>query len=79
MIFAGMLISIISNDSDTIGDTFGVSLSDILLWGNIAIGIRDCFLHGIGIDYRRYFTKCKLATYKQLLKLYISGISLIIE
>jgi len=42
----------------TISDTFGVSLSisEILLWGNIAIGIGDCYLRVIGIDYWRYFT-----------------------
>jgi len=34
-IYIGMLISIITSDGHTIGDTFGVSLSvsEILLWG----------------------------------------------
>ena len=53
----GLLISIIASDSDTIGDTFEVSISrsPILLRGSIAIGIGDTFLGCIGIDYRRYF------------------------
>jgi len=52
----GMSISNIASDSDTICDTFGVSLSasEILLWGNIDIGIGYCSLRGTGIDYRRY-------------------------
>jgi len=39
--------------SNTVGYTFRVLLSvrAVLLWGNIAIGISDCFLWGIGIDY----------------------------
>ena len=54
---AGLLISIIASDSDTIGDTFEVSVSrsPILLRGSIAIGIADTFFGCIGIDYRRYF------------------------
>ena len=54
---SGLLISIIANDSDTIGDTFEVSksVSPILLRGSIVIGIGDTFFGCIGIDYRRYF------------------------
>ena len=56
-LLAGLLISIIASDSDTIGDTFevSVSVSPILLRGSIAIGIGDTFFGCIGIDYRRYF------------------------
>jgi len=43
--YAGMLISIIAIDNDTIGDTFGVALSVslILLCGSIAIAISETF------------------------------------
>jgi len=53
---AGMLISIITSNSNTIDDPFGVSLlvSEILLWGNIGVG--DCFVRGIGINYRQSLT-----------------------
>ncbi len=52
---AGLLISISASDSDTIGDTFEVSISvsPTLLRGSIGIG--DTFFGCIGIDYRRYF------------------------
>ena len=57
LLLPGLLISIIASDSDTIGDTFevSVSVSPILLRGSIAIGIGDTFFGCIGIDYRRYF------------------------
>jgi hypothetical protein len=40
---AGLLISMIPFDSDSIGDTFEVSLSAMLLGGSIAIAIGDTF------------------------------------
>jgi hypothetical protein len=51
---AGLLVSIIAIDSDTIGDTFEVSqsVSAILLCENIDIGIGDTFFGIIAIDYR---------------------------
>ena len=52
---AGLLVSIIAIDSDTIGDTFEVSLSVILLGGSIAIAIGDTFFGCIAIDYRDTF------------------------
>jgi len=41
-------IDFLASNIDTIGDTLGVLLSvfEILLWGNIALGIGDCFLRG---------------------------------
>ena len=58
----GLLISIIAIDSDTIGDTFRVSLSvsAIHFCGSIGIGIGDTFVGGIAIDYRRYFERASL-------------------
>ena len=58
----GLLISIIASDSDTIGDTFGVSVSvsAIVSCGSIDIAIGDTFLGGIAIDYRRYFYRVSL-------------------
>ena len=55
--FPGLLVSIIAIDSDTIGDTFEVSLSlsAILLGGSIAIAIGDTFFGCIAIDYRDTF------------------------
>jgi hypothetical protein len=50
-VYAGLLISIIA--VDTIGDTFEVSLSAILLDVSIAIG--DTFFDCIAIDYRDTF------------------------
>jgi len=57
---AGMLIMIIASDSDTIGDTFRVSLSvfEILLWRNIDNGISDYFV--CGIVYWRHFYRVLL-------------------
>jgi hypothetical protein len=54
---AGLLISIIAIDSDTIGDTFEVSLSlsAILFFDCIAIAIGDTFFDSIAIDYRDTF------------------------
>jgi hypothetical protein len=46
---AGLLISMIAVNSDTIGDT---SLSAILLGGSIAIAVGDTFFDSIAIDYR---------------------------
>jgi hypothetical protein len=50
-----LLISIIAIDSDTIGDTFEVSLSAMLLDVSIAIAIGDTFFGCIAIDYRDTF------------------------
>jgi len=50
----------IASDSDTFGDTFVASVLEILLQGNIAIGIGDYFLRGIGIDYWQCFYRVLL-------------------
>jgi hypothetical protein len=51
----GLLISIIAIDSDTIGDTFRVSLSVSAIHFCESVGIGDTFVGGIAIDYRQYF------------------------
>jgi hypothetical protein len=55
--FAGLLISIIAIDIDTIGDTFEVSLllSAILLDVSIAIAFGDTFFGCFAIDYHDTF------------------------
>jgi len=62
MLFTGMLILIIASDSNTISDTFGIllSVSEILLWKNITIGINDYFSRVVGIDYRQYIYLLRL-------------------
>jgi len=47
----GLLISILTSDSNIIKDTFGVllSVSEVLLWRNIAIGIGDCFFYIVSV------------------------------
>jgi len=47
-----LLISIIVIDSNTIGDTFTVSLSVSPILARISIDISDTFFDGIAIDYR---------------------------
>jgi hypothetical protein len=54
---AGLLVSMIAIDSDSIGDTFEVSLSvsAILLGGSIAIAIGDTFFRLYRCRLSRYF------------------------
>ena len=62
----GMLISMIAIDSDTIGDTFEVSLSlsAILLGGSIAIAIGDNFFRLYRYRLSRYFYTVSLTNRK---------------
>ena len=55
--FEGLLVSMIAIDSDTIGDTFEVSLSvsAILLGGSIAIANGDTFFRQYRYRLSRYF------------------------
>jgi hypothetical protein len=57
MRFTGLLESMVAIDSDSIGDTFEVSLSvlAILLDGSITIAIGNTFFGCIAIDYRDTF------------------------
>jgi hypothetical protein len=52
----GLLISIIAIDSDTVGNTFEVSLSAILIDESIAVAIGDTFYGCIAIDYSDTFS-----------------------